>query len=358
MIFNICFRYLNKRFSKISYAFHEKFIIDSFQSIIIDVCNSLKSISYSTHGLDELNEDENVKVAMKLFEVFLTLKQFSTFRSMLCISSKTLQITKYYEWFMNGLNVWIKIYICRVTLYISKAIEIDNFIPIDDHVNHSSSAVDVMTKFYQIKIFWQQINWPDYESSYAFMSRIIYDILTCFETYTASVIKCVKYEKDLQNNQLISACCVVINNIEYLMENLPKLVNDFNLNGVILGFAKNRSDVEIQRCSEAINDQVESSIEYTNCCIVDVIEFMAKQFFFPFIQLLTDCAEDSHENEKSLTSLLNYLEDIFEICEKKLLEQTFDKLFRMISNRVFDLINKIVHESISVSVYRVHKLIK
>jgi hypothetical protein len=44
---------------------------------------------------------------------------------------------------------------------------------VDELVKHSSSAVDIRTVLSQIKTFWQQLDWPDVESAYAFISKIL-----------------------------------------------------------------------------------------------------------------------------------------------------------------------------------------
>lgn len=40
-------------------------------------------------------------------------------------------------------------------------------------MKHSSSAVDIKTVLLQVKTFWKQLNWPDVEASYAFISKIL-----------------------------------------------------------------------------------------------------------------------------------------------------------------------------------------
>jgi hypothetical protein len=44
---------------------------------------------------------------------------------------------------------------------------------VDEMVKHSSSAVDIRTVLIQIKTFWEQLDWPDVEASYAFISKIL-----------------------------------------------------------------------------------------------------------------------------------------------------------------------------------------
>ena len=54
-----------------------------------------------------------------------------------------------------------------------KAVELDDLSPVDELVKHTSSAVDIRTVLMQIKTFWAQLCWPDVESSYAYISKIL-----------------------------------------------------------------------------------------------------------------------------------------------------------------------------------------
>jgi BAI1-associated protein 3 len=56
---------------------------------------------------------------------------------------------------------------------IGKAIELDNLLPIDENTRLSTSAIDTVTIFYQILVFWQQLEWPDVQSAFTFVNKII-----------------------------------------------------------------------------------------------------------------------------------------------------------------------------------------
>jgi BAI1-associated protein 3 len=56
---------------------------------------------------------------------------------------------------------------------IAKAIDLDKLFPVDDTVKYSSSAVDTLAIFYQIKVFWQQLDWPEAEGAFTFVGKII-----------------------------------------------------------------------------------------------------------------------------------------------------------------------------------------
>ena len=70
---------------------------------------------------------------------------------------------------------------------IIKAVELDDLSPVDDLVQHSSSAVDIRTVLMQIKTFWAQLCWPDVESSYAYISKIL-DVSLLFICLSLSIL--------------------------------------------------------------------------------------------------------------------------------------------------------------------------
>ena len=78
-----------------------------------------------------------------------------------------------HSWFNKAVTRWLDIALYKAMERITRAVELDELSPVDEYVEHSSSAVDIKTVLVQIKTFWQQLNWPDVEASYAFISKIL-----------------------------------------------------------------------------------------------------------------------------------------------------------------------------------------
>ena len=76
-------------------------------------------------------------------------------------------------WFNKAVARWLDIALYKAMQRIIKAVELDDMSPVDSLVKHSSSAVDIRTVLMQIKTFWAQLSWPDVESSYAYISKIL-----------------------------------------------------------------------------------------------------------------------------------------------------------------------------------------
>lgn len=64
----------------------------------------------------------------------------------------TFAIRKFYNWFYTGVVTWLDIAAYKALQRIEKAVELDTFVPVDSTVQYSSSAVDTMAIFLQVKI--------------------------------------------------------------------------------------------------------------------------------------------------------------------------------------------------------------
>lgn len=132
-----------------------------------------------------------------LFELYLVLRKFAKLGEALCPSETDFVTYTSYEWFTPGVMHWLDISVYKAMSRIEKAIDLDKLVPIDETVKYSSSAVDTLAIFNQIKIFWEQLGWPDIEGSYALIARII-DVSFCLP-------KClIKYTRSFRNGLLLS----------------------------------------------------------------------------------------------------------------------------------------------------------
>ena len=84
-----------------------------------------------------------------------------------------MKVQSYHEWFRAGVAHWLDIAVYKALKRIDRAVEFDTLQAVDNSVQYSSSAVDTLTIFYQIKVFWTQLAWPDIEGSYTFIAKII-----------------------------------------------------------------------------------------------------------------------------------------------------------------------------------------
>ncbi|XP_048465674.1 uncharacterized protein LOC109934300 [Rhincodon typus] len=113
-----------------------------------------------------------------LFELYLSLKELKQFKEYLQLKdSQLLALTNFHNWFQTSINKWLQIVYEKSCERITRAVSVDQFEPVDTLSKHSSSAVDVVTCFTQIKSFWLQLAWPDPMGAFVFVTKIT-DMLT------------------------------------------------------------------------------------------------------------------------------------------------------------------------------------
>lgn len=124
---------------------------------------------------------------------------------MLCAEGQLerMEVQNYHDWFRAGVAHWLDIAVYKALKRIDRAVEFDTLQAVDNTVQYSSSAVDTLTIFYQIKVFWTQLAWPDMEGSYTFVAKII-DVSSEFLTIMETINKFktnlnLKKEKDYTN---------------------------------------------------------------------------------------------------------------------------------------------------------------
>ena len=106
---------------------------------------------------------------------FIFFFSFFSLGQVLCAEGQLegMKVQSYHEWFRAGVAHWLDIAVYKALKRIDRAVEFDTLQAVDNSVQYSSSAVDTLTIFYQIKVFWTQLAWPDIEGSYTFIAKII-----------------------------------------------------------------------------------------------------------------------------------------------------------------------------------------
>ena len=120
-------------------------------------------------------------VGTQLFELYLGLQQFYTLGfSVLKSEAKEggggLDFTVFHNWFLRAVAKWLDIALYKAMVRIVRSVRLDTLAPVDELSSHSSSAVDIRTVLSQIRTFWTQLSWPDVETSYVFISRIMVSV--------------------------------------------------------------------------------------------------------------------------------------------------------------------------------------
>ena len=146
--------------------------------------HDLKSRQFSDNMFDNIVvvPEYEFKVGTRLFELYLALQSFQkltcdilpqhsvtshfTMDAMSTSTNSTLSdtqtnshvshsnISNYYIWFLKGVSKWLDIALLKAIKRIFKAVALDNLTsPVDELVQHTSSAVDIKLVFGQVSNF-------------------------------------------------------------------------------------------------------------------------------------------------------------------------------------------------------------
>lgn len=273
----------------------------------------------------------------------------------MCPVTTEFKINQYHNWFAAGVTHWLDISVYKALVRIEKAIELDQLIPVDETVKYSSSAVDTLAIFYQIKIFWQQLDWPDIESSYMFVGKIVDDICRCCVFYADRMSTRVEGLGEIQNVyetkfEVTREWCLAINNIDYIRQSLSPFVKELKFEEIIAKLADFRSPLEADRCSETLKNVIENAIDTETNKILELIEVVAKRMSPAMRRFLTEGAELLNQDSNSMDRLMMYLEDSLKTLNGELNEINFERILDAIWVELSHILYELVQTNIDVRI--------
>ncbi|KAH8410713.1 hypothetical protein KR215_009957 [Drosophila sulfurigaster] len=332
-------------YSTILYLFYDLKLTEMCKAIVIGVCSNIKMLDVPDDQFEYLPNIDNVNMGTTLFEAYLVLKRYIILGLSLSPNDK-LQMSDFYQWFERGVTHWLDISVIKALNRIQKAIDLDQLHAVDETVKYSSSAVDTLAIFYQIKIFWQQLDWPEVEGSYTFVAKIVNDICRCCVFYAQRMSRRVesltKMVEDGDMFMLSEEWCLAINNMDYIRQSLPSFIKELGSEDVIKRIGEFRSNLEAERCTNTIKAVIDNALDTQRNQIVELIEHVAHKMSPPIRRFLTEGAEVLHKDSNSMERLMIYLEQSLETLYKTLNEVNFSRILDCIwtelSIIIYDLI--------------------
>lgn len=340
-------------YSRTCYLLYEDKLAEYIEPLINDVCKKLKRLSLPDDRYQQLPEHEEVNMGTTLFELYLVIKRFVVLGNGLCPVATEFKINQFHNWFAAGVTHWLDISVYKALIRIEKAIELDQLIPVDETVKYSSSAVDTLAIFYQIKIFWQQLDWPDIESSYMFVGKIVDDICRCCVFYADRMSTRVEGLGEIQNVyetkfEVTREWCLAINNIDYIRQSLSPFVKELKFEEIIAKLADFRSPLEAERCAETLKNVIENAIDTETNKILELIEVVAKRMSPAMRRFLTEGAELLNQDSNSMDRLMMYLEDSLKTLNGELNEINFERILDAIWVELSHILYELVQANIDV----------
>lgn len=341
------------KYTSICYYYYEEELSENFKIIIEHACKQLKRINLPDQKTDQLVNEE-MEMGTTLFEVYLTLQPFAALGADLCPEVSAFKISEYHEWFVSGVAHWLDISVYKALKRIEKAIELDKLVPVDENVRHSSSAIDTLAIFYQIKIFWQQLNWPDIESSYTFVAKIVDDICRCCVFYADKMSMRVEGLGNVQNVyenkfEVTPEWCLAINNIDYIRRRLAPFFEEWQIDEIISQLAEYRTPLEAQRCEETLKNVINNAVDTEENKILELIDVVAQKMGPPMRKFLVEGAEVLHQDSNSMDRLMMYLEDSLNTLNTVLYENNFERMLSSIWRELSAILYDLVQSNLDVS---------
>ncbi|CAL1673923.1 unnamed protein product [Lasius platythorax] len=342
-------RKINVPYARMLYIAYEKRISDMCMIIIEDVCARLKRI--------EVDSTDNAELSLgtTLFELYLTLQRYAVLGQVLCAEGQLedMKIQKYHEWFRGGVAHWLDIAVYKALKRIDRAVEIDTLHAVDNSVQYSSSAVDTLTTFYQIKVFWTQLAWPDVEGSYTFIAKIIDDICKCSIAYADKMAEKAETTTELEQLSqssvyekkftISTAWCFAINNIDYIRTSIAPLANDLGLEEIVEALGEHKTQEEADRCRQTLELIIDNAADTVRNKIIELLEVVANKMAPAMNRYLMEGAELIDTVSNAMDRLLQYLDSNLTTLHDNLNEDNFNRvllvIWEIMSQTLYELVN-------------------
>lgn len=312
-------------YGAICYTYYANEIAECFEMTIERTCEHLTRAS--AQSVDSSDDPVDITMGKQLFDVYLALKRFAVQSAKFCSdsSSAPLQIHNYHEWFANGVTYWLDMHHITVFKRIKRAIEVDPLKPVDELAKYSTSAIDTIAIFHSIKEFWFQLNWPDSENAFTFAAKIVDDICQCCAYYAEKMGGRVCESSD-DDFYATPALCLILNDIDYVRENLSKFIMELDIDGILGKLMAYRSHADAKRCHETLENMLENAMDTIDNQIVEFSECVAFKMCTHLHKCIWDAAECLHTDALLIDQLMANLEKSMATLSAHLNETNFQRI--------------------------------
>lgn len=338
----------NHPYSRTLYKLYETKIVELVEPVVTEVCKSLKPLKFNDRAQDGIYDNDPISMGTTLFELYLVVQRFAVLGTGVCPGdSETFLINNFHLWFHPGVAQWLDIALYKALQRIKKAAELDQLVPVDSSVKYSSSAVDTLAIFYQIKIFWQQLAWPDVEGSYTFVAKIIDDICRCSVFYADRMSEKVEgmgetenvYEKKFE---VTNEWCLAINNIDYVQQSIHPFVGELGMDEIVTALADFRSQTAADHCKQTLQLVIDNSIDTVGNKIIELLEKVAEKMAPAINRFLMQGAELLNQESNCVDRLMKYLDDNLLTLHSHLNTDNFTRILSIIwenlSHTMYELV--------------------
>ncbi|XP_014244942.1 protein unc-13 homolog 4B isoform X2 [Cimex lectularius] len=344
---------LKMQYSKELFVIYDDKIAEMVEPLVIDICTSLKPIRFRGN-VPDMDSTENASLAMgtSLFELYIALQRcLALGKGMLPVENSTFKLKSFHNWFHQGVVQWLDIAVFKAMQRIDKAVDLDKLIPVDSMTKHSSSSTDTLFIFYQIKIFWTQLAWPDVEGSYTFVNKIIDDICRCSVYYVDKMGNKVEKIGETESAygkqfEVTNEWCLAINSIDHVRQSIKPFVSELGTEDIIKKLSDSNDEKSAQKCEETLLRVVENAVETVCTKIIDLLERMALKMRPSIKRFLLEGAELIYQGNNHVERLMQYLDGNLMALHENLSPDNFDRILNILWDSVYDILMEVVQDSL------------
>ncbi|XP_025200200.1 protein unc-13 homolog 4B-like isoform X2 [Melanaphis sacchari] len=326
------------------FSIYECKISEMCEPFITLICMNMKPINFEENGRFQVDNDP-LAMGTSLFDLYMGIQKFVDLGKNNCnVDFETnSHLVKYHLWFQQGVARWLDIASYKAMQRIERAVDLDKLVKVDTSVDCSSSAVDTIAIFYQIKVFWQQLAWPDAEGSYSFVAKIIDHICMCsvyFSDKTAYKVNSTVIEN--KRFEVTKEWCLAVNNIDYVKQNIRQFVNDLGITQLMNSLANYKREISEDHCKKTLDLVVDNAIDTVNNKIIDLLQTVVNKMSPEISKFLIEGAEVFNTNNNHLDNLMLYLDENLCTLSKELNKENFQRILDIIVDQIATIMYNLI----------------
>lgn len=364
---------LSIQYAEITFRGLEVLLSAKAKPLVAEVCDLLKPLSFS-EDYELTSEDFDFSLGTSLFELYLALQQFyqqgsEIINDLFVVNNGPKQVgtgtndtqsypgglSQYHKWFIRAVAKWLDIALFKAIKRILKAVELDNLgRPVDELVKHTSSAVDIRTVLGHIKTFWHQLKWPDPETAYVFISRILDDVCRAAIIYAEKM--CVKVEGRTHNTGSTAAsneiyfskeACYAVNNIEFVLQAINPLLVELGMGEIIQKIEVLHGGLVADACKRTVRTMVKNAVENVENQILHVFDHLGARMTPTIISHLNESLTSfSQVSSPNHLTILQFLDENLIFLKDGLVLANFERVLLVIWLSSASTLTHIMEEAI------------
>jgi len=207
----------------------------------------------------------------------------------------------------------------------------------------------VRTVLCQIRTFWLQLSWPDVETSYVFISRILDDVCRAIIFYADKMCAKAEEEKKVatigsKNLHCTKEQCLAINNIDFVKSYINQFVSDLGIDKILEKLEEQKGVLVADACRKTIRTLMKNSIENVENQIFAILEEVGSKMAPTIEKFLFEGQVISQDTDKK--NLLAYLDENLIFLKHRLYPANFERVLSVMWAMSSSSLSDILHKSI------------